>query len=79
MATVDKIRNSLISKILLIRDQDVLSALDKIASASAKETKVELTSAQVDMIHMGLDDYKNGRTISQDELFERELKLLNEQ
>lgn len=79
MATVDNIRNSLISKILMIRDQDLLTALDKIASVSSKETKIELTPDQVDMIQMGLDDYKNGRTISHDLLFERELKWLNEQ
>ena len=63
----------------MIRDHDLLSALDKIASASSKETKVDLTSTQTDMIQMGLDDYKNERTISQEALFQRELKWLNEQ
>ncbi len=78
MAKVDNLRNSLISKILLIRDEDLLSALDKIATASSKNAKVDLSEAQKEMIHMGMDDYRNGRTISQEELFDRELKWLNE-
>ena len=77
MATVDNLRDSLISKILLIRDQELLSALDKMASASSKETKVPLTNDQIEMIQIGLEEYKNGQFINQDKLFERELKWLN--
>ena len=79
MATVDNLRDSLINKILLIRDRELLSALDKMASASSKETKVDLTNDQIEMIQMGLKEYKNGQFINQDELFERELKWLSEQ
>lgn len=79
MATIDNLRDSLINKILLIRDRELLSALDKMASASSKETKVGLTNDQIEMIQMGLGEYKNGQFINQDKLFERELKWLNEQ
>ena len=77
MATVDNLRDSLINKILLIRDRELLSALDKMASASSKETKVNLTNDQIEMIQIGLEEYKNGQFINQDKLFERELKWLN--
>ena len=77
MATVDNLRDSLINKILLIRDRELLSTLDKIASDSSKETKVDLTNDQIEMIQMGLEEYKNGQFINQDKLFERELKWLN--
>lgn len=79
MATVDNLRDSLINKILLIRDRELLSALDKMASASSKETKVNLTNDQIEMVQVGLEEYKNGQFINQDKLFERELKWLNEQ
>ena len=79
MATVDNLRDSLIDKILLIRDRELLSALDKMVSACSKETKVDLTNDQIEMIQMGLEEYKNGQFINQDELFKRELKWLSEQ
>lgn len=77
MATVDNLRESLINKILLIRDRGLLSTLDKIASDSSKETKIDLTNDQIEMIQMRLEEYKNGQFINQDKLFERELKWLN--
>ena len=77
MATIDHLRDSLIDKILLIRDRELLSALDKMASASSKETKVDLTKDQIEMIQTRLEEYKNGQFINQDKLFERELKWLN--
>ena len=79
MATVDNLRDSLIDKILLIRDPALLSALDKMVSASSKETKVDLTNDQIETIQIGLEEYKNGQFINQDNLFKRELKWLNEQ
>ena len=77
MATIDHLRDTLINKILLIRDRELLSALDKMASASSKEKKVDLTKDQIEMIQTGLEEYKNGQFINQDKLFERELKWLN--
>ena len=77
MATVDNLSDSLINKILLIRDRELLSALDKMVSASSKETKVDLTNDQIEMIQIGLEEYKNGQFINQDELFKRELKWLS--
>ncbi|MCB0480875.1 MAG: hypothetical protein KDC83_05550 [Flavobacteriales bacterium] len=76
MATVDNIRNSLISKLLTIRDKDILNAIDKLVSVSAKNSKVELTPAQIEMLEMSEEDIKNGNVISQDELFEREREWL---
>lgn len=45
MATVEKLRNDLISKILSIKNKDLLVALDNLISSSASESeKVELKS-----------------------------------
>ena len=63
MATIDHLRDTLMNKILLIRDWELLSALDKMASASSKEKKVDLTKYQIEMIQTGLEEYKNGQFI----------------
>lgn len=79
MATVDSIRNSLISKLLTIKDQSILSAIDKLISSSTIDQKVELSEEQFTMLKMSDDDIKNNRVISQEKLFERERQWLNEQ
>lgn len=78
MATVDHIRNSLISKIMAIKDQEILNAIDKLLSRSDKELKVELSKEQITMLKMSEQDVANGSLISNEELFERERKWINE-
>lgn len=79
MAKVDNIRNSLISKLLAIKDRDVLSALDKLVSKTSINQKIELTEDQIEMLKMSEDDFENGRVISHEELFAREREWLKEQ
>jgi hypothetical protein len=64
--------------LLQIKDQDILSALDKLVSASSGDAKVDLTAEQLEMLKMGNEDFENGKVISQSELFERERKWLGE-
>jgi archaellum component FlaF (FlaF/FlaG flagellin family) len=78
MATVDKIRNGLIDKLLTIRNKEFLEALDKIISSSSAETKiVKLTAEQKQMLQMSEEDISNGRLISQNEMDKRNLEWLN--
>lgn len=78
MATVDKIRNGLIDKILSIRNKDFLVALDKLISSSESESDiVELTEEQKLMLEMSEKDIQNGKLISQDAMNKRNLKWLN--
>lgn len=78
MATVDKIRNGLINKILSIKNKDLLEALDKIVSSTAPETNViELTNEQKAMLEMSEQDIKNGKLISQEAMDKRNLEWLN--
>lgn len=79
VATVDNLRNSLISKLLTVRDQDILKALDKLITASTKDSKVELSKEQITMIEMGISDFENGNVISQSELFEQEREWLRKE
>ena len=78
MATVDKIRNGLIDKIISIRDKDFLEALDKfIASRASESDIVKLTEEQKKMLQMSEEDIKNGRLISQEKMDKRNLEWLN--
>tara|TARA_R110000868_G_scaffold132985_3_gene344334 strand:- start:516 stop:764 length:249 start_codon:yes stop_codon:yes gene_type:complete len=78
MATVDKIRNGLIDKILSIKDKDFLESLDKLISSSAPESDiVELTDEQKTMLEMSEQDIKNGKLISQEAMDKRNLEWLN--
>ena len=78
MATIDKIRNELIDKILSIRNKDFLEALDKLVSSRASESDVvELTNEQKKMLEMSEQDIKSGKLISQEAMDKRNLEWLN--
>lgn len=79
MATVDKIRNELIDKILTIENKDFLVALDNLISSSSADSKVfKMTAEQKEMLEMSEADIKKGRLISQEAMDKRNLKWLNE-
>lgn len=61
--TIEAIRNSLISKLLAIKDKDYLMALDKLINAPAHEIDIEDESL-LEMLKMGLEDVRNGRVTS---------------
>ena len=78
METVDKIRNELIGKILTIKNEDFLLALDKLIVSSTSEKNIfELTEVQKKMLEMSEDDIKNGRLIPQEAMNKRNLEWLN--
>ena len=78
MATVDKIRNGLIDKILSIKNKAFLEALDKLITSSASESDtVELTNEQKSMLEMSEEDIKKGKLISQEAMDKRNLEWLN--
>ncbi len=78
MATVDKIRNGLIDKILSIKNRDFLEALDKLISSSSSESEiVELTKEHKIMLEISEHDIKSGKLISQEAMDKRNLEWLN--
>jgi hypothetical protein len=79
MATIEKIRNELIDKILTIKNIDFLMALDHLISSSTADAIVlELTDEQKEMLEMSELDIKNGRLISQEAMDKRNLEWLKE-
>ncbi len=78
MASVERIRNELIDKILSIKNKDFLIALDKLIVSSKSESEmVELTKEQKTMLEMSDQDIKNGRMISQEAMDKRNMEWLN--
>lgn len=78
MATVDNIRNGLIDKILSIKNEAFLVALDQLITSSSSESDtIELTKEQKKMLDMSEQDIKNGKLISQDAMNKRNLEWLN--
>ena len=78
MAEVDKIRSVLIDKILSIKNRDFLEALDRLVTINSSEAEiVELTDEQKQMLKMSELDIKNGKLISQEEVYRRNLEWLN--
>ncbi|WP_340107078.1 hypothetical protein [Rhodohalobacter sp. 8-1] len=79
MATVDKLRNGLIDKIISIKNKDFLEALDKLISSSSSESEiVDLTKEQKIMLEMSEEDIQSGNLISQEAMDKRNLEWLNE-
>lgn len=76
MEQVDNIRNSLIDKLLAIRNKDFLKALDKLITSSTSETFVALTEEQKLMLRMSEDDIASNKLISQEELDKQDLEWL---
>jgi ribulose-5-phosphate 4-epimerase/fuculose-1-phosphate aldolase len=77
MASIEHLRNNLISKLMTIRDQKILTAIEQLIITSDSKQKVELTEEQMLMLEMSEEDIKEGRTISQEELFTKERQWLN--
>lgn len=78
MATVDKLRNDLIDKILTIRNKDILIALNKLVSSGSTDADIiELTDEQRELLQMSDDDIKNDRLISQEAMDKRNRQWLS--
>jgi len=79
MATIDHIRNGIITKFLTISDKNYLTALSQIVENSSKENDtVTLTEEQMLMLQLSDNDIKNGKLISQTQLDKNDLKWLKE-
>jgi len=76
MATIENIRNRLIDRILLTRDEKLLNAIDTIFNLTKPEEKFVLNSYQLEMLWMSEKDIKQGNLISETELEEEDKKWM---
>lgn len=74
-----ELQNSIIRKILNIKDDQFLSYFDKIISVSEKNTEVyELTAFEKQLVNESLEDYKQGKVLSNKDVFNKTEKWLEE-
>ncbi len=75
----NQLKHRLIDKILVSKDEKLLSAIDQILdSVSDQTTGDALTKEQKLMLEMSEQDIKNNETISQSELDKEDLTWLRE-
>ena len=69
MTSVDRIRNSIIDRLLTISNKEYLTAPHKLVeSGPLVDDKVKLTEEQKVMLQMSEEDIKKDRLIPQDQL-----------
>ena len=68
MTTLDTIKNRLIDKILIARNEQFLEAIENIFVSTQKEEVISLSSEQIEMLLMSERDINNGDLISESEL-----------
>lgn len=79
MAELDEIRNQLISKILAIRNSNVLFEIDELISSKKVDTDFyNLTEEQEIMLEMSENDILNNRVISHQQFMENTTKWLKQ-
>ena len=78
MSQIDQVRDSLIGKLLAVRDLGLLKALDKYLTSIEEGVKVELSEDQLELLQMSENDIKKERYLSQEELFDRERQWLKD-
>ncbi len=76
MTAVEKIKNELIDKILSIRNQDFLEALNKFISSDSSNV-AKLTDEQITILQMSEEDIEKGHLISHEEMIKRNQEWLN--
>lgn len=77
MTTADKIRNSIIDKLLTISNKDYLSALYQLVNTSkVNDDIVQLSETQLLMLNMSEEDLKHSRVVSQEDLDKLDLEWL---
>jgi hypothetical protein len=79
MATIDHIRNGIISKLLTISNKNYLAALSQLVeNSSITKDTVKLTEEQTLMLQLSDNDIRSGKLINQSQLDKSDLKWLKE-
>jgi hypothetical protein len=68
MTTLVKIKNRLIDRILITKDEKLLNAIDTIFNSTHSDEKYPLDSHQIEMLLMSEQDILDGNLISAEEL-----------
>lgn len=74
---MNQVKNNIIDKIILLEDKKVINALDQILDNLNTPENKKLSSEEKALLLLGLEDYKNGDVISDEEVRKSEEKWLN--
>lgn len=77
MTTLDRIKNRLIDKILVTKNERLLEAIDTIFNSSNSDETLSIDSYQLEMLMMSEEDIKYGNIISEDELKKEDSKWMD--
>lgn len=76
MTTLDSIKNRLIDRILTVRNEQLLEAIEDIFVSTQKEDVISLSSEQIEMLMMSDQDIENGNLVSESELDKLDMQWL---
>ncbi|WP_298245916.1 hypothetical protein [uncultured Christiangramia sp.] len=77
MTTLDNIKNRLIDRILVTKNEQLLKAIDTIFNSTQKEEKLTLNSHQIEMLMMSENDIEKENLISESDLKRADSKWMN--
>lgn len=77
MSGIDSLRNSLIDRILASKNEKLLKAISNIFDSTQTEEVRQLTSEQIEMLHLSEKDIENEDVVSETELKTLDKKWLN--
>ena len=76
MSTLENIRNRLINKILITKNEKFLEAVENLFITTQGEEILKLSNEQIEMLQMSEEDIKYGRIVSESEINNQEEKWL---
>lgn len=77
MSNLETIKHNLIDKILASSNEKILTAINNILETNDKKGLVTLSTEQIKILEMSINDISNGDFISEDELEKSDSKWMN--
>ncbi len=76
MKTIDIVKNRLIDRIMITKNEQFLNAIDSIFTSTQLDEKLFLDSHQIEMLMMSENDIEQGQLISETDLEKEDSKWM---
>lgn len=77
MAKLENIKNRLIDRIMVTKNEQLLSAIDSILNSTQTDEKLALDTHQIEMLLMSENDIEEGNIISESDLEKEDREWMN--
>jgi len=77
MTNIDTVKNRLIDKILVSKNEQLLLAIENIFASTQKDEVISFSSEQLELLMMSEQDIKDGKLISESDLDKFDEEWLN--